>query len=632
MRRIFLCFLAIVPFFTRAQNYSTALIPDSLRKGARVVIRESETILEIKSPGKAIEKEHNVYTILNASGDNLGGYESSYGKFNNISEISGNLYDSLGKQVRKAKRKDMQDKGYVDDMSLASDSRYLEYNFYCQTYPYTVDYQEEDEWTGILHFSGWQPLLNSGISTQHSKYVIIAPKDYTVRYRLMNGAPPPEITENGDKKIYIWEARNLRAKFTEPNGPRWLEIVPYVLIAPSDFEAQGYKGNMSTWTDYGKFIAQLRAGRDVLPENIRRQVHAIVDTIPDPRRKVYALYHYLQQNTHYVNVSLGIGGWQPFPAEYVATKKYGDCKALSNFMVALLKEAGILGKYVEIRAGADQTPMIEEFPSFQSNHIITCVPMGKDSIWLECTDQTVPVGYMSSFTDNRKAILIDDDGAHIIRTPAYTADDNLQRRTIHAKVDAEGNLDADVNTYYRCLRQDEPQSMVDDMSADRRQKYLNTLFSLPTYTVDKSHYLEEKGPKPVVREELHLVASNYAAVSGKRLFIMPNIFDRSSKRLPADSTRKYDYIVNRSYTDVDSVEISLPSGYQPEAMPKDVAVDGKFGRYSSSVKFANDKLIYYRYLQQPANRYRPADYPDLVRYYEQLYQADHQKVVLVKKE
>ncbi|GGA87301.1 DUF3857 domain-containing protein [Puia dinghuensis] len=632
MKRIAYLLLLAVPCLAQAQNYSTALLPDSLRKGARAVIRESELILEIKSPGKAVEKEHNVYTILSPNGDNLGGYTSSFGKFNSINEISGVLYDSLGKQVRKVKRKDMQDKTYVDDMSLVSDTRYLEYNFYCKVYPYTVDYQEEDDINGILDFSDWIPLLNSGISTQHCKYTIIAPKDYTVRYMLMNGAAPPLITENRDKKIYTWEASNLPARNTEPSGPRWREMVPYVLIAPSDFEAQGYKGNMSTWENYGKFIAQLRAGRDILPDNIRQQVHALVDTIPDKRRKVYALYHYLQQNTHYMNVSLGIGGLQPFPAEYVAVKKYGDCKALSNYMVALLKEAGIPARYVEIMSGNDAPPMIEAFSSRQSNHIITCVPMGKDSLWLECTNQTVPVGYMGTFTGGRKAILIDDDGAHIVATPSYSADDNTRCRVIRAQIGADGNLDASVNTMYRCVRQDLPQSMIDEMSAEDRTKYLNELFSLPTYTVDKSHYEEEKGPLPVVKEDLHLLAPNYAGVSGRRLFIAPNLVDRSHKRLPADSVRKYDYITDRAYTDIDSVEISVPPGYQPEAMPEDVTIDGKYGRFKASVKFDNDKLIYYRYLQQSIKHYPPADYPGLVRFYEQLYQADNQKVVLVKKE
>ena len=73
--------------------------------------------------------------------------------------------------------------------------------------------------------------------------------------------------------------------------------------------------------------------------------------ITDPQTKVAVLYNYLQQNTHYVGIQLGIGGWQTYDAAYVATKKYGDCKALSNFMISLLKEAGIKGHAVVIKGG-----------------------------------------------------------------------------------------------------------------------------------------------------------------------------------------------------------------------------------------------------------------------------------------
>ncbi len=41
-----------------AQSYNVALIPDSLKKDARAVVREEEVILEIKSPEKAVEKWH----------------------------------------------------------------------------------------------------------------------------------------------------------------------------------------------------------------------------------------------------------------------------------------------------------------------------------------------------------------------------------------------------------------------------------------------------------------------------------------------------------------------------------------------------------------------------------------------
>jgi hypothetical protein len=93
-------------------------------------------------------------------------------------------------------------------------------------YPYTVSYEEEDDYDGILAFDGWYPLYSPGISTQHSKYVIIAPADYKVRYKPVNCDFEPVITSSGDKKIYTWEVSNLRARTTEQSGPVWREIQP----------------------------------------------------------------------------------------------------------------------------------------------------------------------------------------------------------------------------------------------------------------------------------------------------------------------------------------------------------------------------------------------------------------------
>jgi Domain of Unknown Function with PDB structure (DUF3857)/Transglutaminase-like superfamily len=613
-----------------AQSYSVALIPDSLKKDARAVMREDEYVLEIKSPEKAIAKEHHVFTILNENADNIGGYSSWYDKFTSINWIDGVLYDANGKEVKHVKKKDMEDRSYVSQENLADDVRYKVHNFYCRVYPYSVDYSEEDEMNGILHFDEWAPLYSSGISTQHSKYVIIAPANYEVRYKPVNCHFEPVVTSSGDKKTYTWEVSNLPARHTEFAGPSWVEIAPHVLFAPSDFEAEGYKGNMSSWENFGKFINQLRAGRDVLPDDVRRKVHELTDHLTDTRQKVYVLYDYLQKNTRYISIQLGIGGWQPFPAGYVATKRYGDCKALSNFMVALLKEAGINGKYVVIYGGRDEPELVDDFPSLQGNHIVSCVPMGKDTIWLECTSQTVSPNFMGSFTGNREAILIDDDGGHIVRTPSYSAKDNTRCRVVNASIGDDGTLDANVNTRYSGCREEMPSAVMNELSGEERQKYLNDLFNLPTYSVDKSSYEEQKGTIPVVREYLHVLSPNYASVSGKRLFVNPDLFDRSSYRLPADSVRYYDFVDKQAFTDVDSVTLNIPSGYQPESVPADVAIDSRFGKYSASVKVTADKIVYYRRYEEAIGHFPPADYPDLVKFYERLYKADHNRIVLVK--
>ena len=191
--------------------------------------------------------------------DNIGGYSSWYDKFISINWIDRLAYDASGKEVKHVKKKDMEDRSYVSAENLADDVRYKLHNFYCRVYPYTVDYQEEDEMNGILHFSDWAPLYLSGISTQHSKYVIIAPASYEVRFKPVNCHFDPVITTSGDKKTYTWEVSNLPARSTEFAGPSWVEIAPHVLFAPSDFEAQGYKGicrpgriSANSSTNYGR--------------------------------------------------------------------------------------------------------------------------------------------------------------------------------------------------------------------------------------------------------------------------------------------------------------------------------------------------------------------------------------------
>ena len=82
----------------------------------------------------------------------------------------------------------------------------------------------------------------------------------------------------------------------------------------------------------------MQKGRDILPEETKLKVQELTKGMTDPVAIIGVLYNYLQQNTNYVGIQLGIGGWQTYDETYVTTKKYGDCKALSNFMISLLKK------------------------------------------------------------------------------------------------------------------------------------------------------------------------------------------------------------------------------------------------------------------------------------------------------
>ncbi|HEY2648002.1 MAG TPA: DUF3857 and transglutaminase domain-containing protein, partial [Puia sp.] len=353
-----LCLLTLCGF---AQKFPASSIPDSLIENANMVVRQEEQFYEIKSAGKAVSHERHVYTILNEKGARYATYRTHYNnKSVFINSVSAYMYDASGKEIRHFKKKDMEDQPAFDGSSFVNDERLKVGSFYSNNYPYTVDFEEEDELTELIHISNWYPQGNFQISVERSVYSISAPTDYNIRYRMMNSDIKPLIEEKGGKKSFAWEVRNLAA-YEDAPYVNFLSYAPNLMIGLGDVEMGGYKGNMSTWNDYARFYGSLQKGRDVLPDETKQKVHELTRDIQDPAIKVSVLYNYLQQNTHYVGIQLGIGGWQTYDAMYVATKKYGDCKALSNFMISLLKEAGIKAHAVVIKGGKEQREFITDF-------------------------------------------------------------------------------------------------------------------------------------------------------------------------------------------------------------------------------------------------------------------------------
>ncbi|MFT3912284.1 MAG: DUF3857 domain-containing protein [Ferruginibacter sp.] len=612
-------------------EYAVSKIAPALLKHANAVLRLEEVRFEIKSTTNTKTVQHYVITVLNEKGEDWAEYVEHYSKSREITFIEGILYDANGKQLKKIKKKDVEDVSGVEEGTLMADSRMKKHSFYYRPYPYTIEYTTEIEDNNTLFFPTWIPQGGEGLSVEKSSAVIISPADYKVRYKAFNYKDEPVITQEKNDKVMTWQATNIPAIQHEPFSPQWQELTTMVIFGPSDFQMDDYKGNMVNWQEFGKFVYSLKKGRDELPDDVKKAIHAVADNISDPKEKIAKLYEYMQKNTRYISIQLGIGGWQPFEAKDVASKGYGDCKALSNYMYSILKEVGVLSYYTLIRAGNNQSNnIITDFPSQQFNHVILCVPSQPDSIWLECTSQTLQAGYLSGFTADRPALLIDENGGKLIRTPKYGMKTNILTRNVNAVLDEEGTLAVKSDSRYCGLLQDNIHGVINGMSKDKVKQYLHYMFDFATYDVNQFSYKQEKNALPTIDESLDISVSNYATITGKRLFIMPNVMGRNSRKLTPDSTRKYDVKIDVEYQDLDSVVIELPKGYTAEAIPDPVSLNSKFGKYSSSVKLVDNKLYYYRNLESFSGRFPPASYDELVKYYAAVYKADNNKVVLVK--
>jgi hypothetical protein len=627
------CFLLSVSANAADAPYAVSKIPAHLLKNANIVKRIDDITYEFLNLDEVVVKKKYAFTILNEDGKKWATFYQHYSKGLKINSIEGRIYDAQGDLLSKLKTKDITDQSAVDEISLIDDNRIKIHEFNYNAYPYTIEYEVEFKKTNSYMFTNWIPQSGEKVSVEKSTLKVICTDANPIRHKAFNYKDAPTVETVKDKKIFTWKVTELPS-ITQPYAsPSWHSITTSVFLSPSNFQMEKYKGSATTWQEFGKFALELNKGRDKLPPNVVQKVAEITAGITDERTKVKKLYEYLQANTRYISIQLGIGGLQPFEASYVAEKGYGDCKALSNYMYSILKAAGIKSYYTLIGAGPDKDDkkLFEDFSFDYFNHIVLLVPFAKDSMWLECTSQIDPAGYMGSFTGNRKALAITEEGGVLVNTPKYDVKENLQSRTIKGSVDEQGNLNMKVASVYKAQQQDRLFSMLQNVSPGKVKEILNDELDLSTYEIKDFKYDIKKDVLPQIFEQLDVYVSKYATISGKRIFITPNVMNKGGMKL-SEEERKYDIEIDFAYKDVDTVEIDVPAGYQPESMPKDYSLKNKFGSYDVKYSFAENKVKYIRTVERYSGRFPAADYKEMVSYYNDIYKADRSRLVLVKKD
>lgn len=85
-------------------------LPADLTEGANAIIREERQEFEVQSIGKGTEKYYISLTVLNQAGNEHAQLVVPYSKLQKIKDIRATLYDKFGKQIRKVKPSEFQDR------------------------------------------------------------------------------------------------------------------------------------------------------------------------------------------------------------------------------------------------------------------------------------------------------------------------------------------------------------------------------------------------------------------------------------------------------------------------------------------------------------------------------------------
>lgn len=624
-----LCFLTSLTF-GGDPRYPVTEIPDALKKEVNVIVRENQRTFTILAKDKATYHVHKVITILNEQGKSFATEVVQYDKHSRVRDFKGSVYDQAGQLIKRLKTGEIYDQSAYDGMTLYSDNRLKAANLSQGNYPYTVEF-EYDVDLKYLFQDGFVLLSQEKMSVQQASYVVEYPTALKPRFKTLNIGQAPAVSKAGDgNETTTWQFKNVLPVREEPYGPSDRDFYPQILAAPSEFQFDNYVGSMSSWDAFGKWIASLNQGRDQIPESTRSKIKSLTDDLKTTEEKTKAVYQFLQNKTRYVGIQLGIGGFQPFEASVVDETGYGDCKALSNYMVSMLKAIGIKAYYALIYAGPNAPDLHPDFVCSQFNHAVVAVPNGADTLWLECTNQTNPFGYAGRFTGERHALLITENGAKIANTPTYSASDNLQACSAEVVVDASGNARAKVRTSYHGLQYENGNldAIVNDQY-DGQKKWVLENTQIPSFDLASFKVTSVKDKLPAAFVDLDLKLNRFANVSGKRIFLTPNLMNRNNFIPEALEKRKTSVLKKIAYTDVDTIRYTLPEGIYPEFVPADVKIKSRFGEYEASFKVENGSLVYTRKIKMNKGEFPAETYQELIDFYRGVSKADNIKMVFM---
>lgn len=633
MIRTLALILLVTPLLAFSQNqedFSALSVDPALSEGADSVLRFEDITLDFSDEGKLKTTIDRIVTVYNKTGLRDVRAIAFYDNNSKVTDIEAVIYDLMGDEKEKIKKRDFKDYSAVDGGTLYADNRVLVLDYTPTRYPFTIRFTAETTSETTAFVRPWMPVSTYDTGTQYSRFSIIHKPEDSLHVKATNfEGYDIEVEETPEKTV--WTARNLAPVTSEYKSPSFDKRFPRVKAYFDKFYLAGVPGIGGTWEAFGKWMYNdLIKETQQLDAEVVAEVQNLVKDLPDDEAKVRAVYQYLQDKVRYISVQVEIGGWKPMPAADVHRLSYGDCKALSNYMQSLLNAIGVKSYYTVLFGDPNKESLDTDVVAMQGNHVILGVQLGDEVKFLECTSQQKPFGYMGTFTDDRDVLLLTPEGGKLARTTKYDQEDNVERIVARLKLDVEGNLEGDYSETSKGIFYS-PKIYLDTKDQkDLSDHYYENFSGIKSLAVSDIK-LQNDRDKVIYEEQLKLNARNYASKIGEDYLAKINPFSWSNEMIPPRyKDRKSDFVILRGLIRQHEITFEIPEGYKLGAIAEPVALEEDFGSYQTQLEVEGNQVNYTRTFKLNEGTYPVDAYENYREFYKNVVREDNQKLFIEK--
>jgi transglutaminase-like putative cysteine protease len=202
------------------------------------------------------------------------------------------------------------------------------------------------------------------------------PQAQSVRWKASEGYGEPAVTSKAGWSVLERD----QALAVAPKPP---------LGAPQRFQRLGdlEVSSYGAWADVSRVMSPHFAKAAALKpdSDVRAQAAAIAAEHKDSKARAFAALKLVEDQTRYLFLGMGEGGYIPAAADETWDRRFGDCKGKTVLLLALLKELGIEAEPALVSLGGGDG-MDERLPSLSAfNHVLVRASIEGRTYWLDGT-------------------------------------------------------------------------------------------------------------------------------------------------------------------------------------------------------------------------------------------------------
>jgi hypothetical protein len=572
------------------------------------VLLYSEISVTVISADKIKTQVREAYKILRPAGRQHGTVKVPFDALSKIDSLRGWCIPAQGKDYE-VKEKDAIETAFMQDFVLASDTRVkiltipaadigniVGYEYVREEHPFFL----QDIWEFQTH----DPL-------REGRYSIQLPSGWEYKVSWLNH-PEVKPTQTGSNS-WQWVVNDVREIRHEPYMPPFDGVAGRMVLSFFTPEKIALNSNVD-WDAMGKWYSILIGDRvDSSPE-VRQHVADLTASKSTSLQKMQVIAAFVQENIRYVEISFGIGGFQPHPAAEVFAHRYGDCKDKATLVRSMLREIGIdsyhVVIYTERGAVTPQTPAHHGF-----NHAILAIklPDGLTDpslvatmqhpklgriLFFDPTNELIPFGQLPGYLQANYGLLVTPGGGELIELPQQPSSMNSIRRTAKLTLDPSGTLKGDVKEMRLGHRASSERGRLRSVTKDSdRIKPIEELLSnsLANFHITQATLQNLQQTDQPFGFNYSFESENYAKNAGNLLLVRPRVIgNKGLGFLETKEARKFPIELEEPTRDTDTFEITIPAGYTVDDLPPPVDVDYSFASYHAKTVVTGNVVGYTR--------------------------------------